>query len=120
MAVGAADLWVGIIGIGVVGLAAYLMMVRAKVFSAAQPAYLLSLRVGLGNDLEKTLGSTFGSRLQERELLSVATAKQGVLLDVTYETRLRPAASADELVKALNRIEGVQSVRFERRDFERD
>ena len=120
MAVGAAGLWVGLIGIAVVGFAAYLMMARAAVFGAAQPAYLLSLRVGLGNDLETTLGSTFGSHLQERELLSVATAKQGVLLDVTYETRLRPAASADELVKALNRIEGVQSVRFERRDFERD
>jgi hypothetical protein len=120
MAVGAADLWVGIIGIGVVGLAAYLMMARAKVFSAAEPEYLLSLRVGLGNDLEKTVGSTFSSHLQERELLSVATAKQGALLDLTYETRLRPTASADELVKALNRIEGVQSVRFERRDLERD
>jgi hypothetical protein len=120
MAVGAADLWVGIIGIGVVGLAAYLMMARAKVFSAAEPEYLLSLRVGLGNDLEKTLGGAFGSHLQERELLSVATVKQGALLDLTYETRLRPTASADELVKALNRIEGVQSVRFERRDLERD
>lgn len=120
MAVGANDLWVGIIGIGVVGLAAYLMMARAKVFSAAQPAYLLSLRVGLGNDLERILGGAFDAHLQERELMSVSTAKQGVLLDVTYETRLRPSASADELVKVLNRIEGVQSVRLERRDFEPD
>lgn len=120
MAVGANDFWVGIIGIGVVGFAAYLMMARAKVFSAAQPAYRLSLRVGLGYDLDQLLGSTLDSQLQERELMSVATAKQGVLLDVTYETRLRQGGSADELVKALNRIEGVQSVRFERRDFNGD
>jgi hypothetical protein len=120
MAVGANDLWVGVIGIGVVGFSAYLMMARARVFSAAQPAYLLSLRVGLGHDLDELLGRTLDSYLQERELMSVATAKQGVLLDVTYETRLRPTGSADELVKALNRIEGVQSVRFQRRDFDGD
>jgi len=120
MAVGASDLWVALIGIGVVGFAAYLMMARAQVFSAAQPAYLLSLRVGLGHDLDKLLGALMDQHLQERELMSVSTAKQGVLLEVTYETRLSPNGSADELVKSLNRIEGVQSVRFQRQDFERD
>jgi hypothetical protein len=120
MAVGAADLWVALIGIVVVGVSAYLMMARAKVFSAAQPAYLLSVRVGLGYDLDKHLGGTFDQHLQERELMSVSTAKQGVFLDVTYETRLRTGGSADELVKALNRIEGVQSVRFHREGFDAD
>ena len=118
MAVGARDLWVGIIGIGVVGLAAYLMMARAKVFSATQPAFLLSLRVGLGHDLNKLLGSTLDGYLQDRDLLSVATAKQGVSLDVTYEARMRTTGSADELVKALNRIEGVQSVGIRLRGFD--
>ncbi|MBE0544280.1 MAG: DUF4956 domain-containing protein [Verrucomicrobia bacterium] len=118
MAAGANNFWVGIIGIGVVGFAAYLMMARAKVFSAAQPAYRLSLRVGLGYDLDQLLGSTLDGYLQERELMSVATGKQGVMLEVTYESRLRQSGAADELVKALNRIEGVQSVRFERRDFD--
>jgi hypothetical protein len=120
MAVGASNLWVGVIGIGVVGLAAYLLMARAKVFSATQPAYLLNVRVGLGHDLERLLSATLNNHLQERDLMSVATAKQGVLLDVTYETRLLANGSADELVKALNRIEGVQSVRFQRRDFAGD
>jgi hypothetical protein len=63
MAVGANDLCVGIIGIGVVGLAAYLMMARARVFSAAQPAYLLSVRVGLGHDLDKLLSATLEQHL---------------------------------------------------------
>jgi len=120
MAVGAADLWVALIGIAVVGFSAYLMMARAQVFSAAQPAYLLSLRVGLGYDLDKHLGSTLDQHLQERELMSVSTAKQGVFLDVTFETRLRTGGSADELVKALNRIEGVQGVRFQREGFDGD
>ena len=50
--------------------------------------------------------------------MSIATARQGVSLDVTYETRLRPDGSADELVKALNRVEGVQSVQLQRRGFD--
>ena len=120
MAVGASDLWVGIIGIGVVGLAAYLMMSRGKTLSTTRPPYVLSVRIGLGHDLDQLLGAALDGHLQERELMSVATAKQGVLLDVTYETRLRPNGSADELVKALNRIEGVQSVRFQRHDLDRE
>jgi len=120
MAVGAKDLWVGIIGIGVVGFAAYLMMARAKGLNAAQPAFLLSLRVGLGHDLETLLGRTLDIHVQERELMSVGTARQGVSLDVAYEARLRRTGSADELVKALNRIEGVQSVQLQRHGFDQD
>ena len=94
------------------------MMARAQVFSAAQPAFLLSLRVGLEHDLDKLLGGTLDVHLQERELMPVAAAKQGLSLDVTYEIRLRPTGPADELVEALNRIEGVQSVQLERRGFD--
>ena len=120
MAVGAKDLWVGIIGIGVVGFAAYLMMARAKGLSGPQPAFLLRLRVGLGPDLETLLGRTLDVHVQERELMSVGTGRQGLSLDVAYEARLRRSGSADELVKALNRIEGVQSVQLQRRDFDED
>jgi len=120
MAVGANDLWVSLIGIGVVGLAAFVMTTRPKLMASSQPPFLLSLRVGLGHDLDKLLGGTLDAHLQERELLSIATARQGVSLDVTYETRLRADGSADELVKALNRIEGVQSVQLQRRGFDQD
>jgi len=118
MAVGANDLWVSLIGIGVVGLAAFAMMTRPGLIASSQPAFLLSLRVGLGHDLDKLLGGTLDAHLQERELLSIATARQGVSLDVTYETRFRRDGSADELVKALNRVEGVQSVQLQRRGFD--
>jgi hypothetical protein len=118
MAVGANDLWVSLIGIGVVGLGAFVMMTRPGLIASSQPAFLLSLRVGLGHDLDELLGGTLDAHLQERELLSIATARQGVSLDVTYETRLRQDGSADELVKALNRLEGVQSVQLQRRGFD--
>ena len=120
MAVGARDPWVAVIGIGVVGLAAFIMMTRAAMRSSSQPELLLNLRVGLGHDLDKLLGGTLDRHLQERELMSIGTARQGVSLDVIYQTRLRPDGSPDELVKALNRIEGVQSVQLQRRGFEQD
>lgn len=120
MAVGARDLWVGVIGLGVVGLAAYLMMARAKVFSASQPPFLLSLRVGLGHDVDELLGGTLDAHLQDRELVSVGTSKQGLSLDVTYEGRMRPTSLAADLVTALNRLEGVQRVQLHRRGFEVD
>ncbi len=120
MAVGARDLWVGVIGICVVGLAAYLMTVRAKVFSAANPAYVLSLRVGLGHDLNQLLGGALDAHLVDRELLSVATARQGASLDVIYEGRMRTTVTPDEFVKALNRLEGIQSVELRRRGFDED
>src|SRR5947208_7697484 len=83
MAVGAKDLWVGIIGIGVVGFAAYLMMARAKGVSAPQPAFLLRLRVGLGHDLDTLLGGTLDVHVQERELMSVGSSPQEVSLYVS-------------------------------------
>jgi hypothetical protein len=117
MAVGANDLWVSLIGIGVVGLGAFVMMTPGLIASS-QPAFLLTVRVGLGHDLDALLGGTLDAHLQDRELLSVSTAKQGVSLDVIYETRLRRGSAEAELVKALNRVEGVQSVQLQRRGFD--
>ena len=120
MAVGAKNLWVAVLGLGVCGLAAYLMMLRARSLPAVPAAMVLSMRVGLGHDLETLLGGTLDAHVQERELMSVGTAKQGIALDVTYQARLRPTGAPHELVKALNRIEGVQSVSMQRRGFDED
>lgn len=124
MAVGADDPlsipWVAVIGIVVIGAAAFFMVARAGAHLDLQPAFLLSLRVGIGQDVDKLLGATLDLHLEDRELLSIGTAKQGVAMDVTYETRLRRDGSPHELVKELNRVEGVQSVQLQRRDFEGD
>ena len=49
-----------------------------------------------------------------REALLRGGTREGASLDVTYQTRLRLDGSANELVYALNRIEGVQKVKLER------
>jgi hypothetical protein len=48
--------------------------------------------------------------------LSIETAKQGLVLELTYRAALRSEDAAGELVKALNRSEGVQGVALERLD----
>lgn len=119
MAVGASNLWVAGLGIGVVGTAAFLMRVREP--SAAAPddepaPFLLHIRMGLGHDVEAVLGGTLETHLSTRHLQSISTAKQGLSIDVTYGVALRRADSAEPLVKTLNRIDGVQSVELVRQE----
>ncbi|MCX6927508.1 MAG: DUF4956 domain-containing protein [Verrucomicrobia bacterium] len=120
MAVGAKNLWVAGIGLGVGGLAAYLMMLRANSLPPTLAPVVLSVRVGLGHELETLLGKILDAHVRERELMSVSTAKQGIALDVIYHARLCPTGAVHELVTALNRVEGVQSVSVQRRGFDED
>jgi hypothetical protein len=120
MAVGARDPWVAIVGIGVVGLAAYLMMGRKEILADAAPLFQLSLRISIGHDVENLLGGVLDPHLADLELVSMGTAKQGASFDVTYQARLRPGGSVDKLVKALNRIEGVQNVQLQRRGLDEE
>lgn len=119
MAVGAKNPWVASIGSGIVGIAAALMMyLRSGSRPEEDPDYVLSLRVGLGQDLNKILNGQCDGHVTDHKLLSMGTGKQGISLTAIYQVRLRPGASADELVRILNRTEGVQSVQLERRGWE--
>jgi len=118
MAVGANDLWVSLIGIAVVSLAAFSMIRTRAAISESRLGFMLGLRLGLGLDVETRLGDLLDAHLVDRELVSVETARQGLALDYTYETRIRSDRSVDDLVKALNGVEGVQNVQLRRRGFE--
>lgn len=115
MAVGAGHPWVAVIGLGVVALAAALLMTRQAVPDDAGNTFVVTVRVGLGQDLEGLLGPVLGKHTLTHRLSSVATAKQGLAIDAGYEVELRPDRRADELLAALNQIEGVQSVELQRR-----
>jgi len=119
MAIGAKNPWVAIIGLAVVTAAAFIMMyLRPGPLVDDDPEYVLSLRVGLGQDVNKLLGGQCDPHITDRKLLSMGTGKQGIALTVIYQVRLRPGGSPDELVRTLNRTEGVQSVQLERRGWE--
>jgi uncharacterized membrane protein YhiD involved in acid resistance len=119
MAVGAHHPYVAVIGLIVVGIVAALMRRRNSNAPDAQPAFLLNVRLAIGREMEPML-KVVDEFVQGRDLLSISTAKSGVALDLTYETRLRPHASANELVRALNRVEGVQNVEVQRRNIDQD
>jgi len=119
MAIGAKNPWVAIIGLAVVTAAAFIMMyLRPGPLVDDDPEYVLSLRVGLGQDVNKLLDGQCDPHITDRKLLSMGTGKQGIALTVIYQVRLRPGGSPDELVRTLNRTEGVQSVQLERRGWE--
>ncbi len=86
----------------------------------SEPPFLLRVRIGVGNDFDAVLDGALREHLLGRRLMSVSTAKLGAALSVVYEARLRGGATPEELVKALNRVEGVQDVRFHRYGFELD
>ena len=108
MAIGARDPWVAVIGLAVVAAAAALMMPR-KPDPTVSP-FVMSIRLAIGHDLNDTIGPTLDTYTRDRRLLSVGTVKQGLAVNAAYQVRLRRDKAADDLVKALNRIEGVQSV----------
>jgi hypothetical protein len=116
MAVGAGHPVLAVEGIGVVALAAFLMRRGAVALPVRHDPFLLSVRLGLGHDPTALLGPTFDTFLRVRHLVSIGTAKQGMALEVLYRAALRDEQMAGELVKALNRLEGVQAVSLERMD----
>jgi hypothetical protein len=119
MAVGASHPWVAISGIAIVGFATWFMS-RGAGMSTASNVYRLQVRIGLGHDPEVLLGETLQPYARNRRLVSLATARQGMAIEVSYRIELRGDTAASELVRTLNRLEGVQSVSLDRNGFEAD
>jgi hypothetical protein len=114
MAAGAGQPVTAAIGFAVVSFAAYLMRPK-QVEAAVEAVFDLSLRVALGQDLPALLKTTIGPYVKDHRLLSMETSGKGTSIDASYEAHLHNEGAADELVKALNRVEGVQSVGLKRR-----
>ena len=115
MAAGAGQPWLAVSGIGVVAIAAFAMRRGGASPRRAEP-YILKVRLGTGYDASTLLGPAFDAHLIARRVLSIETAKQGMALEVSYRAALRSEHAAGELVKALNRLEGVQGISLQRLD----
>src|SRR5437899_6528179 len=90
MAIGAKNPWVAFLGLAVVGVAAFVMMkLRPSSVPGWDPEFVLSMRVGLGQNLEKLLNGECDAHVADKKLLSMGTAKQGISLNVIYEIRLK-------------------------------
>src|SRR5262249_39686487 len=103
-----------VIGFGVVAAAAFMMRQREPAATLDEPpGYLLKLRLGVGHDVETLAADAFSSHLRSHHLVSMETARQGTAVDIVYRVRFRSDKTADGLVKALNRLDGVQNVQLE-------
>lgn len=114
MAAGAGHVWLAVIGISMVGVAAFLMRKQRGAADDESAAYLLQVRIGLGHEPNQLVGGTIDTYLIGRRLESIGTARQGMAIEATWRGQLRAPDAAATLVTALNRIEGVQSVQLQR------
>ena len=116
MAMGAGNIVVGVVGLVVVGIAAWIMRRRgrAAIGPVADLPFELTVRLALGGDPEAVLGPTLSQHGVSRRLALVATARQGLAMDVAYRAGLGDESAAAALVTALNRLDGVQGVTLQR------
>jgi hypothetical protein len=112
MAAGAGQYFVAIAGIAVGAVAAVLMK-RGSAGSAG-PVFDLSVRLGIGHDPRVSLRPLLDQHAATCQLVSISTARQGLAVEAIYRIGLRHEDAADTLVKALNGVEGVQSVSLRR------
>ncbi len=113
MAAGAQNIAVALTGLVLTGLAAFLMAARQPV--APAPIFVLRLKAAAGIDLDRAASSALGSG---GKLVAIASVRQGAGVEATYEFPLtRPA---QQVMDELNRIDGIQDVRIESRDWEKE
>ncbi len=118
MAVGASDPWVGVIGIAVVSLAAFLLRAMAGNAAARPMPYRVDVRVDAAHDPRRLLAPILDEHAPQRALVSMSTARQGAAYDVSYRAALPAEGGVDALVKALRDNPGVVSVQLTRTDVE--
>ena len=75
---------------------------------------MLEVKVGVGQDADVVLRPALEALVKSRRLMSLSTAKQGMAIEVRYQVALVRPEAAGELVRTLNRIEGVQGVSLQR------
>lgn len=112
MAFGTEHATVGVLALVFTGAAAWLMRPRAA--DAVLDELELTVRVGLGHDLEALAAAVFHKHLRSREEVAAKTAQKGTAIELGWRVTLAKGASGADLVRALNRIEGVQDVELRR------
>jgi len=115
MAAGAEAYWLAGAGIVIVGGAAFALAARRTVPVETGNAHELRLRASIGVDVESAIGDILRECLLGREVLAVATVKQGGAIDYIYAVTPRPGKAPEELVRRLNKLEGIQEVRWQQR-----
>jgi hypothetical protein len=109
MAVGADEEWVAMIGIAVVGIALLLVKSSPHNLGGTEPAYVLTVRAGMGQDVATALDPILDSHLLDKRLLSICSAKHGSAIDRAFEVHIKSSQDPDALIRAVCLIDGVLS-----------
>lgn len=113
MAVGAQAPWAALMGVLVVGGTALVLSRTSSSASATNgDAFLLALRAAPDWDPEASAAPLIDQYVSERKLHSVRSAKQGLSLDHCYVVSFKDGAKVQDLIKQLNRLEGVQELKL--------
>lgn len=115
MGIGAGHSTVALVTLLVGGIAAWLMR-SGRALPQVATEYELTLRVSLTYDTEELAREAFPQFFQSWTSGSASTARQGAALELTWYVALRPGTASAEVVRSLNRREGVQGVEFRPRD----
>jgi hypothetical protein len=116
MASGADHLAVALVGLGIVGVASLALWPRRRTGEWQGSECTLTLRVALAGGIQASADQVLAAATARRILVSAATARQGVALDLVYRVRLRTGSTPLALVAELNMLEGVESVDLRRVD----
>ena len=121
MAAGAQNLWVGLLGLAVGGAAAFVLAALNNRGAPAVagtgwiPEQTLTVRSAMAVELEATVAGLKATKMARSRLASIGTVRQATAMEAQWEITLAPGMPAEELVRELGRIDGVQEVRLERR-----
>ncbi len=110
MAVGAGHALVAGATVVVAGVAAWLMAPGRFGESVDDAGHDLTIKLGLGQDGTVLEKGVFAEHLTRWRSMGASTAKQGSAIELVWRVTLRGTSSPGEVVRALNRVDGVQGV----------
>jgi hypothetical protein len=114
MASGANHLVVALVGMGIVAVASLVLWPRRRSDGWVAVESTLALRISKEEGVQATIELLVAASTERCDLTSVATARQGAALDLSYRIRLRAGYLPSALVAELHRLKGVESVDLRR------
>lgn len=123
MAAGARSAVVALGALLVGGVAAFLLArkpPRAAVAGVSfQPEYSLRVKAAMGASVEPGVTALLATSGCQNRLASIGTVRQATAMEATWDLASLPhGLTAEELIRAVGRLEGIQDVRCERHSSE--
>lgn len=114
MAAGAGQAGIGLFGLVIVGLTAYLFRDLPQAIEKVLREMNLRIRLAWTVELETEILAVLARHAEDIEATRAETIKQGAGMELGYKIRLKPATGLTQVVSELSRLQGIQSVDLEK------